>query len=262
MPLPPTAKAVPLLSVATPVNPAVPVAETTLKLVPFHCSTRSPSPTMKTSLGEEPETAVNWPVQVATSVQAVPLKFQTAAPVPPAPPTVQTSVAEIASTDSVPVGPLATALHVVPLNCRVEAPGCSPSPTEPTAKMALALAAEMLTRLPIARVRDATTLQLVPLKCSMSWLLAAPPTAQTSVGETTATELSPPAGQRGVVWILQDVPLKNSTSGVVVSSPLLFSVTLSPTAQTALLDAVLTELSVVEVAPAGLAWRPRTSSSR
>ena len=45
MPLPPTAKAVPLLSVATPVNPAVPVAETTLKLVPFHCSTRSPSPT-------------------------------------------------------------------------------------------------------------------------------------------------------------------------------------------------------------------------
>jgi hypothetical protein len=35
--LPPTAKAVPLLSVDTPANPAVPVAETTLKLVPFHC---------------------------------------------------------------------------------------------------------------------------------------------------------------------------------------------------------------------------------
>jgi hypothetical protein len=61
MPLPPTAKAVPLLCVATAVNPAVPVAETTFKLMPSHCSTRSPSPTTKTSSDEEPETAVNWP---------------------------------------------------------------------------------------------------------------------------------------------------------------------------------------------------------
>ena len=100
-------------------------------------------------MAEEPETAVNWPGKVETSVQAVPLKFQTAAPVlPPAPPTAQTSVAEIASTEWVPVGPLATALHVVPLNCRVATLGCSPLPTEPTAKMSLALAAEMLTRLP------------------------------------------------------------------------------------------------------------------
>ena len=37
-----------------------------------------------------------------------------------------------------------------------------------------------------------------------------------------------------------------------MSSPLLLSVTLSPTAQTALLDAALTELSVSKVVPAGL----------
>ncbi len=63
-----------------------------------------------------------------------------------------------------------------------------------------------------------------------------PPTAQTSVGEMAVTALSepPPPEIVGVVWTLQDVPLKNSTSGPLV---------LSPTAQTALLDNALTPLS-------------------
>ena len=102
-------------------------------------------------------------------------------------------MAEIASTEWVPDGPLATAFHVVPLNCRAAALGCSPSPTEPTAKMSLALAAEMLTSVPSSPASgDATTLQLVPLKCSMSWppLPSPLPTAQTSVGEMTVTELN------------------------------------------------------------------------
>ena len=39
-----------------------------------------------------------------------------------------------------------------------------------------------------------------------------PPTAQTSVGEMAVTALSEPP-VAGVVWMLQDVPLKCSTSG-------------------------------------------------
>ena len=81
-----------------------------------------------------------------------------------------------------------------------------------------------------------TTLQLVPLKFSMRSLPRTPkvpvvPTAQTSVGEMAVTEENEPA-PAGTVWTLQDVPLKNSTSGSL--EPLL------PTAQTALLDAALT----------------------
>ena len=93
-----------------------------------------------------------------------------------------------------------------------------------------------------------TTLQVVPLKFSMSsppLPLPSPPTAQTSVGEMAATEAnSPPpevslplplAASVGVVWTLQEVPLKNSTSGA--PEPLL------PTAQTALLEKALTASS-------------------
>jgi len=64
-----------------------------------------------------------------------------------------------------------------------------------------------------------------------------PPTAQTSVGEMAVTALSvPPPEIVGVVWMLQDVPLKNSTSGA--PEPFL------PTAQTAFLDKALTPESV------------------
>ncbi len=78
-----------------------------------------------------------------------------------------------------------------------------------------------------------TTDQLVPLKFSISSALPVPTTAHTSVGEMAVTALSKP-DPAGCVWMLQDVPLKNSTSGL--PEPLL------PTAQTALLDAALTPL--------------------
>ncbi len=83
-----------------------------------------------------------------------------------------------------------------------------------------------------------TVLQVVPLKFSMRSPELSPPTAQTSVVEMAVTALSvaaPPAIV-GVVWMLQDVPLKNSTSGA--PEPLL------PTAQTALLDKAVTPVSV------------------
>ena len=51
-----------------------------------------------------------------------------------------------------------------------------------------------------------TTLQLVPLKFSISSAEPVPPTAQTSVAETAVTALSLPS-VAGVVWMLQDVPL-------------------------------------------------------
>ena len=58
---------------------------------------------------------------------------------------------------------------------------------------------------------------------------AGSPTAQTSVGEMAVTALSvPPPEIVGVAWTLQDVPLKNSTSGAAVA--------VLPTAQTSLLD--------------------------
>src|SRR5271157_1503227 len=98
-----------------------------------------------------------------------------------------------------------------------------------------------------------TTFQLVPLKFSMRLPplpLPRPPTAQTSVDEMAVTALNspPPAvslllpffGSVGVVWTLQDVPLKNSTSGV--KTPVLLRVL--PTAQTALLDKAVTPESV------------------
>jgi len=99
MPPSPTATAVPLLRVVTPVSSTELALVTTLQLMPFHCSTSVP-PAAKISLAEEPEVADNWPLTVVTSVQLVPLRFQIADP-----PTAQTSVAEIASTASVPVGP-------------------------------------------------------------------------------------------------------------------------------------------------------------
>ena len=73
----------------------------------------------------------------------------------------------------------------------------------------------------------------------MSWLPSLLPTAQTSVGETTATELNtPPPASVGVAWTVQVLPLKNSTSGV--ATPLLLTV--SPTAKTSLLDEAATPL--------------------
>ena len=159
--------------------------------------------------------AANWPSTVATPVQLVPLKFQMADP-----PTTQTSVAEIASTalSGMPVGRFVSWLHVVPLNCRI-CVGCW-TPVPPTAKMSVLETAEMLSKLavssPLTDIDGAvTTLQLVPLKCSMrsaSPVVPVVPTAQTSVGEMAVTDLSVPA-DAGVVWMLQDVPLKNSTSG-------------------------------------------------
>src|SRR5271157_2920762 len=71
-----------------------------------------------------------------------------------------------------------------------------------------------------------TTLQLVPVL----------PTAQTSVGEMAVTAFSvPPPEIVGDAWTLQDVPLKNSTSGLPLALP---------TAQTAFLDKALTPVSV------------------
>jgi len=87
------------------------------------------------------------------------------------------------------------------------------------------------------------------LLAGLGWPLSSPvpvlPTAQTSVGEMAVTALSvpPPPEIVGVVWTLQDVPLKNSTSGPEE---------LLPMAQTALLDKPLTPLSAAKVAPAGL----------
>lgn len=71
------------------------------------------------------------------------------------------------------------------------------------------------------------------------------PTAQTLVDERAVTALStpPPAWSVGVVWMLQVLPLKNSTSGPDE---------LSPTAQTAVLDRALTQLSLADVDPVGL----------
>ena len=84
-------------------------------------------------------------------------------------------------------------------------------------------------------------------------LVPRPPTAQTSVGERAVTALSwPPAEGVATVWMLQDVPLKNSTSGVLTFSLLLLTARLSPTAQTALLDRALTPLSTDAPAPVGL----------
>ena len=105
--------------------------------------------------------------------------------------------------------------------------------------MSLALAAEMLNSVPPSPASgDATTLQLVPLKCSMSWLVLLLPTAQASVGEITVTELNtPPSVSVGVAWTVQVLPLKNSTRGV--ETPLL---TVSPTAKTSLLDEAATPL--------------------
>ena len=79
-----------------------------------------------------------------------------------------------------------------------------------------------------------TTVQLVPLKFSISSALPVPPTAHTSVGEMAVTALSKP-DPAGWVWMLQDVPLNCSTSGA--PEPLL------PTAQTSVLDRVLTPKS-------------------
>jgi hypothetical protein len=77
-----------------------------------------------------------------------------------------------------------------------------------------------------------------------------PPTAQTSVGEMAVTALSEPA-VAGVVWMLQDVPLKCSTSGEL-TTPLLFTVVLLPTAQTLLLARALTAEKSALDAPAGV----------
>ena len=173
------------------------------------------------------------PLEKEAWVQNVPSKFQR-----PSLPTTQTSVAEIASTATAS-GVFGSTLHVVPLNCRTWLGTSFPPP--PTAKMSVLETAEMPVNAPWADGAW-TTLQLVPLKFSMSWPRPVPvpvlPTAQTSVEEMAVTALSvaaPPAIV-GVVWMLQDVPLKNSTSGA--PEPLL------PTAQTAFLDKALTPESV------------------
>ena len=150
------------------------------------------------------------PLEKEAWVQNVPSKFQR-----PSLPTTQTSVAEIASTATAS-GVFGSTLHVVPLNCRTWLGTSFPPP--PTAKMSVLETAEMPVNAPWADGAW-TTLQLVPLKFSMSWPRPVPvpvlPTAQTSVEEMAVTALSvaaPPAIV-GVVWMLQDVPLKNSTSG-------------------------------------------------
>src|SRR5271165_2097594 len=160
----------------------------------------------------------------ATSVQFVPLKFQILPP-----PTVQTSVAEIASTavTAMPVGRFGSDVHVVPLNCRTC--GKLPFPLPPTANMSVAEIAEIAPKDGLSVPGDGTwtTLQLVPLKFSTRSAEPVPPTAQTSVGEMAVTALSlPPVA--GVVWMLQDVPLKCSTSGVLTFS-LLTTLRLKPT---------------------------------
>jgi len=88
MPPSPTATAVPLLRVVTPVRSTEAALVTALQFALFHSSTSVP-PTAQISLAEEPEMADNWPLTVVTSVQLVPWKFQMADP-----PTTQTSVAE------------------------------------------------------------------------------------------------------------------------------------------------------------------------
>ena len=155
------------------------------------------------------------PEPEATWVQLVPLKFQMLPP-----PTVQTSVAEIASmaVTAMPVGRFASEVHVVPLNCRIC--GKLPFPLPPMAKMSVLETAEIPLKDGWAVGGDGawTILQLVPLKFSIRSAEPVPPTAQTSVGEMAVTALSVPA-VAGFVWMLQDVPLKCSTSGVLTDHP-------------------------------------------
>ncbi len=90
----------------------------------------------------------------------------------------------------------------------------------------------------------------MPLKFSMrSAELPRPPTAQTSVGEMAVTALSCALPVAGVVWTLQDVPLKCSTSGD--SRTAAETLRLLPTAQTSLLDKALTPVNSATDAPAG-----------
>ena len=69
MPRAPTATAVPLLRIVTPVSSPAPALVTMLQLVPFHCSTSVSStvdmvsPTAKMSLAEEPEMANRSPAR-------------------------------------------------------------------------------------------------------------------------------------------------------------------------------------------------------
>src|SRR5271165_913888 len=128
--------------------------------------------------------------------------------------------------------------------------------------------AEMLKRSPEVGDGDVTTLQVVPLKFSMSsppLPLPRPPTAQTSVGEMAATAAnSPPpavslplplAGRVGVVWTLQDVPLKNSTSGA--PEPLV------PTAQMSVGETAVTALRLApETVGLVTTWKPLERSCR
>ena len=152
---------------------------------------------------------------------------------------------------AMPVGRFASEVHVVPLNCRTC--GKLPFPLPPTAKMSVLETAEIPPKDGSAVPGDGawTTLQLVPLKFSMRSAEPVPPTAQTSVGEMAVTALSvPPVA--GVVWMLQDVPLKCSTSGVLTVTPLLLTLKLTPTAQTLLLATALTLENSATDEPAGV----------
>ncbi len=187
-------------------------------------------------------------------------------------PTAQASLGELADTPSrFPVGEWAAAFRqVVPFQCRMT-PWRGLVMVPPTAQALLAEVAVTALRSMSAPTKagTGTTFQDLPSQCSIRALkslvpLPVQPTAQASLGETTATRSSAPAGAGvGLGTVVHAVPFQCSIrvlSDGPVPAP--GPPPTRPTAQASVADAAATPLRKPPPPGFGLAWRVQVLPSQ